>query len=180
MKKILIPLTIILLTACSMLDISNTPTKKAEEFLNKYQILHEDVIKDLDNVLKKEQFSINNQEEYRELIKKQYKDLQYEIKETKEDGNEATITAEIIVKDYTKTIKEAEIYKRTHIKEFYEEETYSDDKYKKYLIERLKEAKDKVTYQINLTAHKENGKWQLDKITEEVEDKILGIYDYGD
>lgn len=178
MKKILLIPIVIILTACSILDISNTPTKKAEEFLNKYQILHEDVIKDLEEVLDKNNLSENNKQEYKEIIKKQYKNLQYEIKETKEDGDEATITAQIIVKDHTKIINEAENYKRKNIKEFYEEETYNDDKYKKYLIEKLKQAKDKVTYEIELTAHKKNGEWILDEISEETEDKILGIYKY--
>jgi len=49
MKKLI--LLLLLLTGCNTLDISNTPTKKAETFLNNYQILTEDVINDLDNVI---------------------------------------------------------------------------------------------------------------------------------
>ena len=179
MKKILTVLSIIILTGCTTLDISNTPTKKVEEFLNKYQILDEKVLNELDNVIdEKTNLNEENKKEYREIIKKQYKDMQYTIKEEKIDGNEATVTTQIIVKDFTKIINEAENYKRQNIKEFYENETYNDNLYKKYLIEKLKDAKDRVTYTLELKVHKQNKKWTLDPITEEIEDKILGIYKY--
>lgn len=177
MKKIITLLSIILLTGCTTLDISNTPTKKVEEFLNKYQILDEEILNELDNVIEeKTKLNSENKEEYRELIKKQYKDMQYTIKEETIDGDEAKVTAQIIVKDFTKIINDAENYKRENMKEFYENNTYNDNLYKKYLIDKLKDAKDRVTYTLEFTLKKENTKWRLDPITEEIEDKILGIY----
>ena len=176
MKKIITILAIIILTGCN-LDISNTPTKKVEEFLNKYQILDEEILNELDDVIdKKTKLNNENKEEYREIIKKQYKDMQYTIKDETIDGNEATVTAQIIVRDFTKIINESENYKRENISEFYENETYNDNLYKKYLLEKLKDAKDRATYTLEFKAHKQNTKWVLDPITEEIEDKILGIY----
>ena len=176
MKKIITLLSIIVLTGCT-LDISNTPTKKVEEFLNKYQILDEEILNELDNVIEeKTRLNSENKEEYRELIKKQYKDMQYTIKEETIDGDEAKVTAQIIVKDFTKIINDAENYKRENMKEFYENNTYNDNLYKKYLLDKLKDAKDRVTYTLDFTLKKENTKWKLDPITEEIEDKILGIY----
>ena len=51
MKKLILFLTLLLFTACSLNigDIDNTPTKKVEEYLNKYQSLSSDVVNDLDN-----------------------------------------------------------------------------------------------------------------------------------
>ena len=179
MKKILTILSIIILTGCNTLDISNTPTKKVEEFLNKYQILDEEVLNDLDNVIEtKTKLDEENKKEYRELIKKQYKDMQYTIKEERIDGDEATVTTQIIVKDFTKIINNAEIYKQKNIQEFYGNDNYNDNLYKKYLIEKLKDAKERVTYTLEFKLHKENTKWKLNPITEEIEDKILGIYKY--
>jgi len=178
MKKILTILSIIILTGCGALDISNTPTKKVEEYLNKFQILDEEVLNELDNVINEKKLDSDNKEKYREIIKKQYKDMQYKIKEEKIDGDKAKVTAQIIVKDFTKIINDSEIYKRENIREFYENETYNDNLYKKYLIEKLNEAKERVTYTLEFTLHKENTKWSLDPITEEIEDKILGIYKY--
>ena len=177
MKKLITLLSIILLTGCTTLDISNTPTKKVEEFLNKYQILDEEILNELDNVIEeKTKLNSENKEEYRELIKKQYKDMQYTIKEETIDGDEAKVTAQIIVKDFTKIINDAENYKRENMKEFYENNTYNDNLYKKYLLDKLKDTKDRVTYTLEFTLKKENTKWRLDPITEEIEDKILGIY----
>ena len=177
MKKLITLLSIILLTGCTTLDISNTPTKKVEEFLNKYQILDEEILNELDNVIEeKTKLNSENKEEYRELIKKQYKDMQYTIKEETIDGDEAKVTAQIIVKDLTKIINDAENYKRENMKEFYENNTYNDNLYKKYLLDKLKDTKDRVTYTLEFTLKKENTKWRLDPITEEIEDKILGIY----
>lgn len=179
MKKIITLLSILILVGCTTLDISNTPTKKVEEFLNKYQILDEEVLNELDNVINsKTKLNSENKEEYREIIKKQYKNMQYTIKEETIDGDEATVTAQIIVKDFTKIINEAENYKRENMKEFYENETYNDNLYKKYLIDKLKDAKDRVTYTVEFKVHKQNRKWVLEPITEEIEDKILGIYKY--
>lgn len=180
MKKLItLLLCTLLFTGCDTLDISNTPTKKVEMFLNNYQILHEDVLKDLDNVINKEDsFDNNNKEVYKEIIKKQYKDLQYTIKEEKIDGDEATVTAEIIVKDFTKIINESQVYRKENITEFYEEETYNDNLYQKYLLENLKKAKEKVTYTLEFKLYKENKKWVLEQLSDENEDKILGIYNY--
>lgn len=179
MKKILTILSIIILTGCGALDISNTPTKKVEEFLNKYQILDEEILNELDNVIH-EKINLNeeNKKEYREIIKKQYKDMQYTIKEETIDGDDATVTAQIIVKDFTKIINDSENYKRENMNEFYENNIYNDNLYKKYLLDKLKDAKDRVTYTVEFKVHKQNRKWVLDPITEEIEDKILGIYKY--
>ena len=179
MKKIIMLLSMIILVGCATLDISNTPTKKVEEFLDKYQILDEEVLNELDNVIdSKTKLNNENKEEYRKIIKKQYKDMQYTIKEETIDGDEAIVTAQIIVKDFTKIINDAENYKRENMKEFYENEIYNDNLYKKYLIDKLKDAKDRVTYTVEFKVHKQNRKWVLDPITEEIEDKILGIYRY--
>ena len=181
MKKILIVFSVLLFTGCGMLDISNTPTKKVEEYLNKFQILDKEVLDDLDRVIdSKTKLNDENKKEYRELIKKQYKDLQYSIKEERIDGDEAVVSTEIKVTDFTKIINEAEVYKRGHIEEFYNEEIYNDNLYKEYLLDKLKEAKDKVTYTIDFTVHKDNDKWKLDSINNTIEDKILGIYNYND
>ena len=179
MKKILIILMMILFSGCELLDISNTPTKKVEEYLNRFQILDKEVLDQLDDVIdKRTVLNDENKKEYRELIKNQYKNMQYSIKEERQNGDDAVVTAEIIVKDFTKIINEAEIYKKGHIDEYYINGVYDDNLYKKYLMDKLKDAKDKVTYTIDFTIHKNNGKWKINPSNSEIEYKILGIYEY--
>ena len=80
MKKIITFLfCILLVTGCNTLDISNTPTKKVETFLNNYQILHEDVLKDLDRVIVKPE-EISDTESYkvaRDIKNRIEEELQY-------------------------------------------------------------------------------------------------------
>ena len=77
---------------------------------------------------------------YKELMKKQYKDLTYTIKEELIDGNNATVTVEIEVYDYNKAINDAETYYKNNPNEFknsdggIDEEKYMDYKiFEKFL-----------------------------------------------
>ena len=94
MKKLLVILSIFLLVGC---ELNNTPTKKIEQFLSNYQILHKDVISDLEGVINKTNYTGEQKEKYKELMKKQYKSLIYEIKEETIDGNKAYVTVQIEV-----------------------------------------------------------------------------------
>ena len=61
MKKIIILVGLIFLLGCE--NTLNTPTSKVESFLNKYQILDKNVLKDLDNYLSKDKTLTNKQKE---------------------------------------------------------------------------------------------------------------------
>lgn len=179
MKKIIfIVVSLFLLSGCN--EINNTPTKQVETFLNKYQTLDADVIKDLDKVISEEVvFDSTSREDYREVIKEQYKNLTYKIKDETMEGDEATVTVEITVTDYRKILNETEKYKIEHITEFQDENgEYNAIKYSNYVIKELKKAKDKVSYTLDLKLIKIDEKWQLEPIDDITEDKILGIYQY--
>lgn len=181
MKKVIISLSLaclFLLSGCD--EISNTPTKQVEYLFNKYQTLDQEVLDDLDRIISEETaFDTTAREEYRKLIKEQYKNLTYKIKEEIVDGDTATVTTEITVTDYSKTLAEAETYKNSHLSEFQDEYgNYQASTYSNYVIERLKDAKEKVKYTVEINLTKIDDKWKIDGIDEETEDKILGIYEY--
>ena len=179
MKKIIFMfICLFLLSGCNSID--NTPTKQVESFFNKYQTLHSDVLNDLDRVISEEiVFDNTAREEYREVIKDQYKNLTYKIKDEFIDGDEATVTAEITVTDYRKVLTETETYKNEHISEFQDASgNYDSIKYSNYVIKELKKAKDKVSYTLELKLTKTDEKWHLNNLDETTEDKILGIYQY--
>ena len=69
MKKLIGIGLCILLCGCN--DLSNTPTKKTEEFLKKYQSLDNSVLTDLDNVLN-EDTTLNESQKvmYEDIMKK--------------------------------------------------------------------------------------------------------------
>ena len=65
----------------------------------------------------------------------------------------------------------------THADEFKNESGELDNsKYMDYKLEKLKDAKDKIKYTLNLTLTKSNKRWILNDITETDRQKIHGLY----
>jgi len=177
-KNILLVLTILFLTVgCD--NMMNAPTKKVEQFLSNYQTMNEDVLSQLDEVLEDAgNFSEDQTKKYRELMKNQYKNLSYKIKDETEDGDNATVEVEIEVYDYGKSISESENYLTTNRDEFINTETNEVDtkKFLDYKIKKLEDVKDKVTYTINFTLTKVNGEWKLNNISDIDRQKLHGLY----
>lgn len=178
MKKILLGIFMILITGCNTLD--NTPTKQVEIFFNNYQALDKEVLNDLDNSVAEEMnFNTEQREKYKSIMKKHYQNLKYEIKDSEENADEATVTVEIEVTDYTKTMASANLYLQTNRDQFLDENgDFDNTKFTDYRLEQLEKTKDKVKYTIDLTLTKNEDKWKVDSIDEEIEDKIHGIYEY--
>lgn len=182
MKKIISFLGLILLiTGCSIgSDMSNTPTKQVEEYLNNYQTLNSNVLTKLDEVVEKETTFNNTQKNsYRDILKKHYQNLTYKVKEETINGDKATVEVEIEVNDYTKTLKEAEKYRTENESNLMNENGVFDDiKFNDYKLDLLKNTKDRVKYTIYFSATKVNDEWKLDTLTNSEEEKLLGIYEY--
>ena len=138
------------------------------------------VLTDLNNVLKEDTTMSENQKTvYRDIMKKHYQNLAYEIKDEKLDGDDAVVTVEITVTDFKKIMDETSAYLQEHMEEFYDDTgNYSVIKFTDYRLAKLKEAKEKVKYTIDLSLTKENNEWKMDKLDQATYDKINGIYNY--
>lgn len=181
MKKIFMSFALLLLlTGCDIGNkLDNTPTKRVETFLNKYQTLDDDVLDSLDSVIAEEPlFNTEQRDKYRDIIKSNYQKMMYKIKEEEIDGNNAIVTAEIEVIDYSKVMSEAETYRLENIDEFMTNGEYDESKFVDYRLDKLKEAKEKVKYTIDLTLTKVDEEWILDDLTKENEAKLNGVYNY--
>lgn len=190
MKKILIIIVgILFFTGCT--DMMNTPTKRVEEFLGKYQTMDAEVLKQLDDVIEEEESMTEEQrKEYQDLMKKQYQNLTYKIKDETVNGDTATVEVEIEVFDYQKAIDESEKYLNDNKEEFLVIDEKSNDKktitsdiidqekYMDYKIKQLKDVKDKVKYTLTMTLTKKENKWVLDDVSEVDRLKIHGLYNY--
>ena len=95
LSKVLLSLFFILvLVGCG--NMSNTPTKKVEEFLGKYQSMDSDVLAQLDKVISDDgSMSDKQKKKYRSLLEKQYQNLSYKVKNENIDGDNATVEVEI-------------------------------------------------------------------------------------
>ena len=166
-----------LIVGCS--GMMNTPTKKVEDFLSKYQTMDKAVLTQLDDIIEDAGNLVDDQKEtYRDLMKKQYQNLSYKIKDETEDGDSATIEVEIEVYDYGKAISEAETYLTTNRDEFVDSETQEVDseKFLNYKIGKMKDVKDKIKYTINFTLTKVDDEWKLDDISDVDRQKLHGLY----
>ena len=177
----------------------NTPTSKVEEFFSKYQNMDDDVATQLDQVLKDDTtMSDEQKEKYRALMEKQYQNLSYKIEDETINGYNATVDVEIKVLDYATTINNAKKYYEEHKDEIENEnkenkedntnvvEDAIDDAgtaikessaYIDYKLKELESVSDTTTYTITFYLTKEDGKWQLQDISDLDLQKIHGLYE---
>lgn len=179
MKKIItFLLLLVIITGCSFSDMMNTPTKRVEEFLGKYQTMDSDVLKQLDDVISRNDGLTDDQKkDYKELMKKQYQNIMYKIKDETVDGNSAKVEVEIEVYDYSKVLQEANQYLENNKEEFLKDNVLDEEKFMDYKISKMKDVKEKAKYTLNFTLNKSDSKWKLDDITESMRQKIHGIYE---
>ena len=162
MKKIIICLLLtISLTAC---NLNNTPNSKVEEFLGKYQSIDNSIIITPSMIINNNNLDEKTNKEITKVIEKQFSNLTYEIKDTKEDGNTATVTTEIEVLNYKSVLNDESL-------------SMADDDYYKKLIDKLNNTTKRITYTIDFTLTKNNKDiWEINKLNPEEENKLLGIY----
>ena len=180
MKKIIkylsIAFLLIVLSGCSM---SNTPTKRVEDFLNNYTHHNSTVLNQLKEMVDMDSLMDDNQKNtYSDIMKKQYKDLTYEIKDESINGNTAIVTVEIEVYDYYKVNKETEQYYTNNPNEFKKDVNgkTSEQKYVEYRLGKLADTTDRVRYTIDFNLTKDNNKWILNDIDDTTRQKIHGLY----
>lgn len=178
MKKIvlfLITLTMVVGCACS----TDKASDAVKEYLNKYKNQHENVIAQLDDLVKEENLSDAQKEKYKEVMTKQYKDLSYKITNETYNGDEATVTTKITVYDLYSVQRDAEEYQNNNRKEFIDEAgNYDKDKFLDYKLEEMKKTTKTTEYTIDFKVVKKEGKWTLDHVSTEDLEKIHGIYNY--
>ena len=168
MKKIVsLFIFLLLLVGCSL---SNSPTSRVEDLLNKYQTLDSDISSGINDVLKEENLNDSQKDRYRKVIEKQYKGLTYQIKDERIDGDTAIISTEIEVMDYKKVINETNSYYQSI-------NDYTVEDYNNTKLDKLENAKDKVKYTIDFEVKKDkNGNWKLSSLSNEAIKKIQGMY----
>lgn len=164
MRKIIIFLIVIssILVGCSL---GNTPTSKVEDMLSKYQTNDDSIVVSYYDIIDVDNISDDIAQKYKNIIEKQYKNLVYEIKDEEVDGDKAVVKTEIKVKDYKSVISKYDI------------NNYSESEYVSLIIDDLEKVTDTIVYTIEFSLTKnDSGKWEVDDLTSEENDKLLGIY----
>lgn len=165
MKRVLyLLLGLFFITGCT--NLMNTPIKRVEELLYKYQSFDDTILLELESNTSK--FLDFNEEEkslYITAMKRQYTSLSYDIKDEVIDGNIAEVSVVIEVYDYNLAIKN-----------FLKEDDYDFSQLTKLQLENLLDTNDKITYQLVIYLTKIDGVWQIDGLVEMDKQKLMGIY----
>lgn len=172
MKKLLIFLFLLILCGCN----TTTPTKEVQKLFLSYNSLSSDLLMQLDNVMSTEDLNKEEQAKYKEVLKKQYEDLKYSIQSEVISDDKAIVTVEIEVYNLKKVINDADKYLEEHRDEFYENNTFSKEKFWDYKLDKMKKETERIKYTLDLSLTKIDKIWHLDKLLEEDREKIHGLY----
>ncbi len=178
MKKLFIILSsLFLLLGCSLIE--DTPSKKVEEVLKKYQNLDEAVLSDLELTSESSTFTETSQKEkYMKAMRMQYSDLKYKIVSEEVEGDEAEVKVNITVYDFYKVQKNANDYLNNNKEEFMDEGVYNEKKFLNYKLDKMLEVDERVDYTITVNLTKEDDKWKVEDFDNTTLEKIHGTYNY--
>ena len=70
-----------------------------EKYLNDYKSLNNYVLEDIDELVESENLTEKGKDTYKEVLKRQYRDLIYTIENEEYDGDTAKVTVKITVYD---------------------------------------------------------------------------------
>lgn len=162
--------------------MKNNASDAVKDYLDQYRNLSSSVLDELDALTLGELLSEDQKEVYKDIMKKQYQNLKYEIVDESYDGDEANISVKITVYDLYKVQKDANAYMNNNMTRFYDENNvYDNTKYLDYKLEQMKNYTETVDYTINFNVLKDdNGKWTLVQPSEADLEKIHGIYNYDE
>lgn len=177
MKKYLVTLlTLILLCGCTM---TGTPTLKVSEYLGKFNSLDEAVIQDMESAIIEENLSADNTTIYRDVLKRQYKDMKYDIVDEQINGDTAVVTAKITVYDYYDSKVKSETYMNEHQDEFLDQDSvFNEESYMKYRLDQMMNMNDTITHEVSFNLTKQDDEWVIADIDRVTLEKIHGLYNY--
>lgn len=169
MKKLIIILLCFFILGCSKTDARF----EVESYLKKFQNHDENVISSLNELLSNENLDEEDKNLYELVMKRQYTDLEYKIKEEKYNADEAIITVLITVYDYenSKNLALEEI--NNHPDEYNTEE-----KKLNLVLKNMDKEEKRINYTLDFKVNYLDNQWQLAKPNTEILEKIHGIYDY--
>ena len=167
MKKIGILIAIVLLlSGCG----KKTARDEVINFLEQYQKLSANVIGELEkNINEEDEWSDKQKDKYRLVIKRQYKDLEYEIVNERYNDNLSFIEVKITVYDYYKINQDDEYYNMD-----------SELSYLDYKLDKMQNTTDRISYNIIFNVEKdEDGNYNIIDLSNTDIEKIHGIYNYN-
>ena len=168
-KKFIIILLIVIILLAFIIGFgiirkkgSSSPTQQVKSYLNKYK--RED--KEVTSVIQynfSDKLNAEQEKRYKEIIKKQYRNLNYVIEDTYESEIESNISIKFTVLDLKSEYERATTYIATHEDKFTNENGELDnDKVISYKLEQLENTVESVEYTITIKFYKnKDNEWVM-------------------
>lgn len=175
MKKIIcLVLLSFLCVGCTL--SKNTPINKVDAFLSMYKDLDNEVLDDIEyNTELTGLLNENEKKVYKKVLKRQYANMDYDIKDELINGNNAVVEVEVSVYDLYEAEKNSKEYRRNHNEEFIIESEYYD-----FLLKNMLETDNRVKYTLTMNLTKKDDKWVVQELNETDIEKLHGMYNYED
>lgn len=178
-RKIIVLLIMIcfILTGCG----NNMTAKEAvRDYLEMYVTLDDNVLEQLNDFVNKEDLTKEQKEKYKDILRKEYTSLTYNIESERVEGDIAYITVKVNVIDLYKVQKDSLTYFDEHKEEFNDENgEYDKKKFLDYKLEQMEQATDTISHEVEFKVVNEgDNKWVVSQLSNEALEKIHGIYNY--
>ena len=113
---------------------------------------------------------------YKEVLKRQYEDLKYKIRDNVISDEKAIVSVDVEVYDLKKVINDANNYLEENKDEFFLDDVFDNTKFWDYKLDKMLKAHDRINYTIDFSLTKIDDKWVLDELLETDRQKIHGLY----
>ena len=157
-----------------------TPKQAVMDYMESYVTLDDSVVTQLNEYVDNDS-ELNDEQKkiYKEILRKQYSSLTYEVGDERIEGDTAYVKVKINVKDLYKVRKDTNAYYETNKNEFFDEDgVYDVVLFVNYQLNKMKDAVETVDYELELKVIKINNDWDVTQLSVEDLEKIHGIYNY--
>ena len=174
-----ITMFVCLLLLCGCIGIVG-PSDKVDQALKKYVNNDRDIIKELNDRLDSQDLTDAEKKRYEKIIKNEYNNIKYEIKNEEITEFTAKVTVDIKVLDLYGASKSAEEDLIDDPTDFYTDGEYDFHKFVDYKLSKMENVKDYKDYVIVFNLTKNDDIWYIDDLDEETLEKLHGIYNYDE
>ena len=178
-KKILLIFISIIIFAVGCGSMSNTPTRRVEEFFRRYQNTSDAVLIELGDFLDSLELDPNLREAYHAIYLRQYQDLEFEVRNETIEEDRAIVTVLIRVYDYYRANININNHIASNPDEFLDENgIFSQEKAFRYRIDHLGRVNNRVEHTIDISLTRVNNEWTIDTLSNDILEKIHGTFPY--
>lgn len=175
MKKIIIILFMTLMLLGCGKDLS--AREVVSDYLENYITLDKSVVDQLNEYVDNEKLTNEQKLVYKEILRRQYSSLTYDIQNERYEGNMAYVKTKINVIDLAKAQQEALDYYNKHIDDFNNDTgLYDKNIYMDYKLEQMKKENETINYEIEFKLIKNGNDWKVEQLSSDDLEKIHGVY----